>query len=260
MSKTIILIHGAWMTHSCWESFAHFLKKGGYRVLAPAWPYKEKPISEQRKNPDPRLGTLGIKEIVDHYAKIIEKEKEPPILIGHSFGGLFVQMLLDRGLGAAGIAIDPAPPKGIFSFYPSVIWSLRLPLLTPLAWRKVLHWPFKHFQYAFVNTMPLEAQRIAYDNFTVPESGRIFWQEALSPLINVARVNFKNNQRAPLLIIAGSKDHIVPAIINRSNFKKYRNLNAKTSFKEFPGRGHWIIAEPGWEEVAAYSQNWIESL
>ena len=260
MQKTIVLIHGAWMTPTCWEPFISFFEKLGYRVLAPAWPYKETSIEEQRKNPDPRLGTLGIKEIVDHYEKIIREEKEPPLLIGHSFGGLFVQMLLDRGVGSAGIAIDPAPPKGVFSFYPSVLWSLRLPLITPFAWRKTLIWPFNHFQYAFVNTMPLEDQRRAYDTYAVPESGRIFWQAALMPILDAGKVNFKNSSRAPLLIIAGSKDHIVPAVINRSNFRKYKHSGAKTDFKEFSGRGHWIIAEPGWEEVAEYCHTWIQRL
>ncbi|MDO8523000.1 MAG: alpha/beta hydrolase [bacterium] len=259
MQKTIIFIHGAWVTPKCWDRFASFFIEKGYRVIAPSWPFKEKTVEEQQKNPDPGLAHLGIKEIVDYYAEIIKKETGSPILIGHSFGGLFVQMLLDRGLGSAGIAIDPAPPKGVFSLYPSAIWGLRFTLLTPFGWRRALHWPFRHFRYAFVHTLSPQEQLKAYKNYVVPESGRIFWQAALSPLTNTLHVNFKNNTRSPLLIIAGGLDHVVPAAVNRSNYKKYLGSKSRTDFKEFPGRVHWIIAEPGWQEIAEYISNWISS-
>lgn len=256
--KTIILIHGAWVTPACWTPFKEYFESLGYRVLAPAWPGKEGTVREQQKTSNQKLAGLGIGEIVEHYAKIIESEPEPPILIGHSFGGLFVQMLLDRGLGKMGIAIDPAPPKGVFAVYPSAIWSLRYPLLRPWKHSKILRWPFSHFQYAFVNTLTLEEQKKAYHDFVVPETARIFWQAALAPFNNILRVNFKNDTRAPLLIIAGEKDHIVPAVINRGNFKKYSDSRAVTDFKEFSGRTHWIIAQPGFEEVAGYCEEWIK--
>lgn len=260
MAKTIVLIHGAWMTPKCWEPFISFFKAKGYRVIAPAWPHKERSIEAQRAHPDPRLARLGVREIVDHYDAIIRAEAEPPVLIGHSFGGLFIEILLDRGLGRAGIAIDPAPPKGVFALYPSAAWALRLPLRTLFGWRKVLRWPFSHFRYAFVDTLSPEAQRAAYDTYVVPESGRIFWQAALALFNTALRVNFTNNDRAPLLIIAGGRDKIVPAAINRSNYRKYRNSSARTDFKEFPDKVHWIIAEPGWKEVAGYCETWIEDL
>jgi pimeloyl-ACP methyl ester carboxylesterase len=255
--KTIILLHGAWVTPKSWDPFKSYFEAKGYRVLAPAWPGKEHTVEEQQKNPDPSLAKLGLKEIVDYYAKIIEAEPEPPILIGHSFGGLFVEMLLDRGLGKAGIAIDPAPPKGVFALYPTAAWALRLPLTTAFGWKKIIRWPLHHFAYAFTNTLSPEEQEKAYREYVVPESGRIFWQAAFAPFNNVLNVNFQNPNRAPLLIIAGEKDHIVPAAINRANFKKYQASSAKTDFKEFPGRTHWIIAEPGWEEVAKSCENWI---
>jgi pimeloyl-ACP methyl ester carboxylesterase len=127
-------------------------------------------------------------------------------------------------------------------------------------WRKVLRQSFKEFQYAFVNALSEAEQRAAYDRFVVPESGRIFFQSAFALFNDAARVNFKNNRRAPLLMIAGEADHITPAAMNRVNFAKYKNSAVVTEFKEFPGRCHWIIAQPGWEEVAEYIENWLKQL
>src|SRR5258706_5231934 len=121
MTKNIVFVHGAWVTGLCWEKFDGYFESKGYTCSATNWPCKDKPVEALKKNPDPGLAKLGIAEIVDHYDRIIRAMSEPPILIGHSFGGLFVQILLDRGLGSAGVAIDSAPPKGVFPFYPSVV-------------------------------------------------------------------------------------------------------------------------------------------
>ncbi len=260
MNKTIIFIHGAWVTPKCWEKYISFFESKGYNCLAPAWPGKEGSIAEQNTNPSKKLEGLGIAEIVAHYEKIIRALPHPPIIIGHSFGGLFTEILLDKGLGSCGIAIDPAPPKGVFAFYPSVIKALRLTLLTPRAWKKILRWPFTHFSYAFVHTLSPSQQLEAYHDYVVPETGRVFAQSALSMFSNVTKVNFQNSSRAPLLIIAGSEDRIVPAKVNQSNYKKYKTSKAKTDFKEFPGRTHWIIAQEGWEETAEYIENWIQKI
>ena len=256
----IVFVHGAWMTPLCWEKFNGFFTAQGFTCTAPAWPYKDRSIDDQRQSPDPRLAQLGITEIVDHYAAIIKDMNEPPLLIGHSFGGLFVQMLLDRGLGAAGVAIDSAPPKDIFAFYPTVLRA-NTPILTNFGfWNKIIYMSQADFAYAFVNTLPEGDQKTVYDRFVVPETGRIFFQAAASMLNNVLTVNFANDKRAPLLLIAGSADHIVPAVMNRANWQKYQGSGARTDFKEFPGRSHWIIASPGWAEVAGYIGDWVANL
>src|SRR5258706_8870810 len=121
MKPTVVFVHGAWMTPLCWEHIIPLFEAKGYKCLAPAWPYRDRPIDDLRANPDPRLATLTVQVIVDHYAAIIREQETPPILVGHSFGGLFVQMLLDRGLGRCGVALDSAPPKGVFQFYPTVL-------------------------------------------------------------------------------------------------------------------------------------------
>jgi pimeloyl-ACP methyl ester carboxylesterase len=262
MAQTIVFIHGAWVTPLCWEQFAGYFRAKGYNCLTPTWPFKDKPIEELRRNPPPGLAGLGVTEIVDHYERAIKASAEPPILIGHSFGGLFVQMLLDRGLGRAGVAIDPAPPKGVLPLQFSAFKANLGILLTWRGWERIVHQSFQTFQYAFVNRVPFEAQKAAYQRHVVLETGRIFFQAGLALLDrkNAVRVNFRNPNRAPLLLIAGEKDHVVPAAMNRSNYAKYRGSGARTDFKEFPGRCHWIIAQEGWEEVAGYVAEWLQQL
>ncbi len=261
MTKTIVFIHGAWVTPHCWEKFHAYFEGQGYNCLAPAWPHKDRPIEELRRSPAPEFARLGIAEIVDHYDRIIRGLDQPPLLIGHSFGGLFTQMLLDRGLGAAGVAIDSAPPKGVLPFrYGSTFKANFGILATPGGWRKVIYQSFKQFQYAFVNTLPEAEQRAVYDQYVVPETGRIFFQAAFALFNNVTTVNFRNSQRAPLLLIAGAADNNVPAAMNRANYQRYKNSSAVTEFKEFAGRCHWIIAQPGWEEVASYIDGWLNKV
>ena len=253
--KTVVFIHGAWVTPACWDLFAAFFTERGYRALAPAWPRKNRTIAQLRADPSAMAG-LGVTEIVDHYDAIIRKESEPPLLVGHSFGGLFVQMLLDRGLGAAGVAIDSAPPRGVLATQPSV-FNANLPVLLQWgAWKGVVRMTYPQFRYAFANTLTEVDARAAYEAHVIPETGRIFFQAALgSPAV---KVNFANTTRKPLLLIAGERDHVVAAGLNRSNFRKYARSSARTDFKEFPGRAHWIIAQDGWEEVAEYSARWLE--
>ncbi len=261
MTKTIVFVHGAWVTPKCWDNFKSYFESQGYNCILPAWPHKDGSVEQQQQSPDPGLKGLGIKQIVDNYDQIIRALPEPPILIGHSFGGLFVQMLLDRGLGAAGVAIDPAPPKGVNPFlFPTTIRSNLWILLTLGGWNKILHMSQANFNYSFVNNMPTDAQKRAYDNYVVPETGRIFFESALAMVNNVTKVNFANSQRAPLLITASSQDQNVPAGLNKANFRKYEQSSAITAFREFPGRSHWVIAQDGWQEVAEYINAWLGGL
>ncbi len=258
MGRTIVFIHGAWVTPLSWEAMSGWFAKQGYTCLTPAWPGKERPVEDIRRDPSALAG-LGIREIVDHYDAIIRALDEPPILIGHSFGGLWVQILLDRGLGAAGVAIDPAPPRGVLAYEPSAYRALASVLLTWRGWRKAVRWTVDHFRYAFVHTLPPGEQQAAYDRYVTPETGRIFFQAALAPFArnSPARVDFRNAGRAPLLMIAGADDHIVPAAIVRRNYRRYAQSGAVTDFTEFPGRVHWIIAQRGWQEVAEHIAEWL---
>jgi pimeloyl-ACP methyl ester carboxylesterase len=261
MAPTIVFTHGAWVTPACWDRMLPWFEARGYRCLAPAWPGKDRSVEAIRADPSPLRG-LGIGEIVDHYAGIIRGLDEPPILIGHSYGGLFTQLLLDRGLGAAGIAIDSAPPRGIWAYEPTALRSLFGALTRYLLGSKIVRWSFGSFRYAFVHTLSLEEAREAYDRYVIPETGRVFFQSAFA-LLNPrspARLDFRRAGRAPLLLIAGARDRIVPAVINRRNHRAYARSASRTDFREFPDRTHWIIAQDGWEEVAAHVAAWLEDL
>jgi pimeloyl-ACP methyl ester carboxylesterase len=254
MAKSVVFVHGAWVTPACWDRFKGRFESRGYTCLAPAWPHDDRPVEELRSSPAPELARVGVGEIVEHYAKVVAGLDEPPLLVGHSFGGLFVQMLLDRGLGVGGAAIDPAPPRGVlpgpnafrFSFPAIATWR---------GWRKVLTIPPKRFSWGFVHTLSEPEQREVYQRHVVPTPGRIFFQAALG---SGTKVNFRNGTRAPLLITAGELDHAVDPGMNRSNVRRYRVSSALTDFKEFPGRTHWLIAGPGWEEVADFVIDWAE--
>lgn len=258
MSKTILFIHGAWLTANSWDTFRTYFEDRGYNTLAPAWPYKDAPVQTLRAHPPAALARLGADEILEHYTRIIQEQPEPPILIGHSFGGLFVQILLDRGLGQVGVAIDPAAPRGIMP--PPVALKAASGVFSTWGfWKKIRRMTFKQFQFGFVNTLPLNVQQAAYDAYVVPESGRLFFQAinaALDPHSPLT-VNFRNSTRAPLLMTAGTKDHTVPLSQVLANYHKYRHSNARTDLLTFQNRTHWLIKQDGWEEVAGKIDAWL---
>jgi pimeloyl-ACP methyl ester carboxylesterase len=258
-TNTIVLIHGAWMTPRSWDPFRGFYEQRGYRVLTPPWPRIEGEVEEIRRDPSEMAG-LGISEIVDGYEQVIRLLDEPPIIMGHSFGGLFVQMLLDRGLGAAGVAIDAAAPKGVLRLPFSQIKALSPVLLNPANVRRAVPLDFEQFRYAFANTMTDREAREAFELNAIPAPGRIVFQAGLANFNPRAasKVDYRNNRRAPLLLIAGSEDHIVPASVNQSTLRKYRHSSATTDFAEFSGRSHLIVAQMGWEEVAEHALSWAQ--
>lgn len=251
-TKTVLFVHGNFVNHRCWDRWVNRYEAQGYTCIAVPYPGRDKSVEALRKaHPDPKVSQLGLDEVLDHHVRIINKLEESPIIIGHSFGGLITQLLVNRGLGAAAVAIDSVPPQGVLSFSGSFIRS-TMPILNPLT-RSPYLMPFKHFQYTFVNGMALADQKRAYEETVVPESLRL----ARGGLSSKAHVDFKK-AHAPLLMIGGEIDHIMPASLNKINFKKYRASSSVTEFKEFPGRSHYsVIAGKGWEEVADYALNWV---
>lgn len=256
-SQTIVFIHGAHVTGRCWGKFSGFFEARGYKCVAPNWPHDDGAVAELRANPAPGLRQLGIAEIVAHYAAIIQKLPTPPIIIGHSFGGLFAQMLLDRGLGAAGVAINPAPPKGVFPT-PAAVQANMGPLLAHLSGKGMVLMTEKDFGQYFANGIPAADRAQAYQTHIIPTPTRIFIQSATAPFHNDSALDYKKATRAPLLITAGGNDKQVPAGMNRTNYNLYKSSpQARVDFKEFAQRSHTLIMEPGWEEVAGYIADWL---
>ncbi len=254
---TIVLIHGLWMTPLSWERWVERYSQRGYTVLAPAWPGMDGDIDELRRDPS-AIEHLGVEEIVDHYDGIIRGLDDPPIIMGHSFGGAFTQILLDRGLGAAGVAIDSAPVKGILALPFSTLKSSFPALKNPAnSHRSVMLTPGE-FHYAFTNTLSEEESLAVYERYAVPGPGRVLFQAGLANFNPHAatRVHFRNDERAPLLIIAGGADHVSPDAVNRATAKLQSKSAAITEYKEFPGRSHYTLGQEGWEEVADYALDW----
>jgi pimeloyl-ACP methyl ester carboxylesterase len=257
MSETIILIHGLWMTPLSWEHWVARYTDRGHRVLAPAWPGMEGDIDELRRDPSP-IARLRIAEIVAHYDRIIRELESPPIVMGHSFGGAFTQVLVDRGLGAAGVAIDSASARGVWRLPLSTIKAAWPVARNPANARRAVALTPKQFHFAFTNTLTEEESLRVYERYHVPAAGRVLFEGALANLNprSALRVDFANNDRAPLMFIAGGEDHVVPASLTRAAAKRYRKSKAITDYREFPGRSHYTLGQDGWEGVADYALDW----
>jgi alpha-beta hydrolase superfamily lysophospholipase len=257
----LMLIHGAWLSSRSWENFADYFAKRGFDVSAPEWPRKQGDVEELRAEADELKG-LGIKEIVDHYEEQIRALDQPPVLIGHSFGGLIVELLLDRGLGRAGVALSPAPSKGILVLPFSSLKAAAPALAHPSKWHGIVTLTLEEFTYGFVNTFAPEKAAAAYERYAVPETGQIFYEAGFANfhLNPPTEVHFKNAERAPLLIVGAEKDNTVPASLARKQYEKYERSPAQTEYLEFEGRPHLLMAAEGWDEVAAAIDSWLDGV
>ncbi|MBP0904303.1 alpha/beta fold hydrolase [Mariniflexile gromovii] len=256
-SKTIVFITGAFVTHHGWSNWQSFFEKHGFTCFAPPWKYKDANPEVLRKldpyNND--IKDLRLAELHDYFEDYILALPEKPIIIGHSTGGLIVQVLLQKGLAEAGIAIHSVPPIGVLSFKWSFLKSLWGPLGLFSTVDKTFLMSVKQWQYSFTNGLLYDEQLKAYDQNVVPESKRLI-RDCLS---SAAKVDFKS-PHAPLLFIAGSTDHIMPASLNYSNYKKYKHTGSVTDFKEFEGKNHYVLGLPSWKDEAEYTLDWIHKL
>ncbi len=252
MTKTIMLIHGAWLNSRSWEGFKARYEAKGFTVVAPDWPYDDRSPEELRRAPDPRLAKSGQVAIIDHYAAEIAKLPETPILIGHSAGGVFVQHLLDRGLGAVGVAINPAPTPGV-PLGPHAIVSALPVFSDPFSPWKLKSMSRGFFRNRFAQTAARDDADALYDRYIVPTAGRVYWDGITGA---VKPIRWDNPNRAPLLLIGGELDLIADASMTRAIYNKQKRAPSKTELKIFEGRSHWTGIDPGWEAVADDALDW----
>ena len=256
----MVLVHGAWLSSRSWENYSNYFSKRGFEVFAPEWPRKHGDVTEMRESADELVG-LGVTEIVDHYADFV-RTLDDPVLIGHSYGGLFVELLLDRGLGRAGVAMSPAPPKGILKLPFSTLKAGAPALAHPSKRHGVVTLTLEEFTYGFVNTFSPEKAADAYERYAVPETGQIFYEAGFANfhLHPPTEVHFKSGERAPLLIVGAGDDNTVPASLAKSQFKRYEHSAASTDYIEFAGRPHLHMAADDWEEVAVAIDSWFDGV
>jgi pimeloyl-ACP methyl ester carboxylesterase len=254
---TIVLIHGFWVTPRSWEKWIDHYQRKGFRVLAPAYPGFEVEVEALNADPSP-VEALTVPAVVEHLESVVGELESPPILIGHSAGGTFVQLLLDHGFGAVGVAINSAPTEGVRAVPLSQIKSTFPVLKNPANRHRAVPLTHEQWHYAFTNTFSEEDSRALYERYAVPASGGILWGIVLAnlqPGRQDAWVDYRNDNRAPLLFISGGEDHLMPPAVQRSNAKHYKS-NTITEVKEYPGYAHLLPAQDGWEEIADYALSW----
>jgi non-heme chloroperoxidase len=257
-SVPVVFIHGLWLHADSWSDWVKVFGDAGYAPVAPGWPDEPDTVEEARAHPD-RVAGRGIDDVVEHYAKIIGGLGVPPVVIGHSFGGLIAQRLLGQGLAAAAVAIDAAPIKGVFTVPLSALRVASIALRNPANRTRAVPLTPEQFRYGFGNALSAEESAELHQRWTIPSPGRPLFEAAtanLSPR-SPAKIDTGNQTRGPLLLIAGGRDHTVPAAITRSTRKLYGRSAAVTDYTELADRGHSLTVDSGWRGVADTALTWL---
>jgi alpha-beta hydrolase superfamily lysophospholipase len=252
---TIVLINGLWMTALCWEHWVKHYSNKGYCIVARSWPGMEGGIEQLRRDRG-SFASLGLKDVVDHYEQIIRDLETPPIIIGYGIGGLVTQILLDRGWGAAGVAIASAPVRGIARLPLSMLKLAFSVLGNSFNSRETISLTPKQFHRAFTNSRTETESLDAFKRYVVPAPYRVLVQTAFANFtsLTAASVNVRNDTRAPLLLIAGGKDRVVPSSLVKATFDLYRESKAETDYKEYPEQTHFTLLQE--TKVADYVLGW----
>ncbi|MEV6824029.1 alpha/beta fold hydrolase [Amycolatopsis sp. NPDC051102] len=254
----VVFIHGLWLHATSWNPWIEHFRAAGYAPVAPGWPHEPETVELARANPG-AVADVGIDDATGHYASIIAGLESPPVLIGHSFGGLITEKLLGQGIGLAGVAIDPAQIKGVL---PLPLAQLRagLPALgNPANLHRSVSLTEKEFRFGFGNALSEEESAGLHRRWTIPSPARPLFQAAAANFVlhSQAQVDTGREDRGPLLLISGTADHTVPDVVTRSTFKQYRDSTAVTELKQFEGRGHSLTIDHGWREVADAVLGWL---
>ena len=249
--QPVVFVHGLWLLPSSWDRWAKVFEDAGYTTLAPGWP--DDPETVEQANADPEVfAKKSVGDVADHFEDVIRKLDKTPAVIGHSFGGLLAQILAGRGVSAATVAVDPAPFRGVLPLPISALKSASPVLSNPLNRHRAVPLTYEQFRYAFTNAVDEAEAKQLYETYAVPAAGEPVFQAAaanLNPWTD-AKVNSKNPDRGPLLIVSGEKDHVVPPSISNASFKKQKRNKGVTELQEIAGRGHSLTIDHGWNDVA----------
>jgi pimeloyl-ACP methyl ester carboxylesterase len=257
----VVFIHGLWLHGASWGPWLELFRDAGYEPVAPGWPGEQPTVEETRAQPD-LVANLSIDDVTAHYAEIIGSLDAKPVIIGHSFGGLFAEKLLGQGLGVAAVAIDPAQIKGVLPLPVAQLRSALPALGNPANLHKAVSLTAKQFRYGFGNELTEEESDSLFEQWAIPGPARVVFQAAAAnfALHSQAKVNTGNETRGPLLLTSGKQDHTVPLVTTRSTLKQYRDSMAVTELKEFEGRGHSLTIDNGWRDVADAALEWLQPI
>ena len=257
--QPVVFVHGLWLLPSSWDRWARAFERAGYTALTPGWPDDPETVEEAREHPEVFAGkTVG--QVADHFQEIIEQLAIKPAVIGHSFGGLLTQILAGRGLSAASVAISPAPFRGVLPLPISALRSARPVLGNPANRNRAVPLTYEQFRYAFANAVSEEEARELYSTFAVPASGIPLFQAATANLNpwTEAKVDTKNPDRGPLLIVAGGEEHVVPWSIANASYKRQQANRGVTEITRVEGRGHALIVDGGWRDVCDVALGFVQ--
>lgn len=259
VTTPILFIHGLWLHASSWNPWIQLFRDAGYDPQAPGWPGDGDTVEASRADPD-AIGDHGIDDVVAHFAAVIERLPAPPILIGHSFGGMIAQKLLGQDLAAAAIAIDAAQIKGVLPVPLSALRATLPVFKNPANRHRAVSLTAEQFRFAFANAVSAEESDQLFERWTIPAPGKPLFEAALANFDphSPAKVATDNQTRGPLLLIASGKDHTVPESVTRATLKQYRHSEAVTDIVTFPDRAHSLTVDSGWREVADTCLGWLK--
>jgi pimeloyl-ACP methyl ester carboxylesterase len=255
----VVFIHGLWLHSSAWQPWVELFAAEGYQPVAPPWPGEAPSVAACRADPD-ALADRGIEEVTEHFAQVVDALPRPPVLVGHSFGGMIAEKLLGQGRGAAAVAIDAAQIKGVL---PLPLSSLRatLPVFrNPANKHRAVSLTAEQFRYGFGNAVTPEESDALFEQWAIPAPGRPLFEAAAANFSphSPAAVDTGNETRGPLLLVMGGQDHTVPEAITTATLKQYRHSAAVTDLVEFADRGHSLTIDGGWREVAGSCLTWLD--
>ncbi|MCP3143945.1 alpha/beta hydrolase [Pyxidicoccus xibeiensis] len=254
----VVFIHGLWLHSDSWKPWVELFRAAGYEAFNPGWPGDASTVEETRQHPE-RVANLSVADITEHHVRFVRELGTKPILIGHSFGGLIAQKLLGMGLASAAVAIDPAQFRGVLPL-PFIQLKTVFPVLgNPANYKRAVSQTPEQFHEGFANAVPEEESNALHAKYTIPTPARPLFEAAFANLNwkTAARVDTRNPDRGPLLIIGGGRDATVPESVSRAEYRRYRKAPTVTDYKVFSDRGHSLVIDHGWREIAETALEWL---
>jgi pimeloyl-ACP methyl ester carboxylesterase len=247
----VVFVHGLWLLPSSWDRWAAMFEEAGFVAVAPHWPDDPETVADGNANPEV-FAHKGIGDIADHVSEVIAGLDKQPVVIGHSFGGLLTQILAGRGLASVSVAIDPAPFRGVLPLPISALRSSAPVLKNPANRNRAVPLTFEQFRFGFANAVEEVEARELYETYAVPGSGEPVFQAAFANLNpwTEDKVDTKNPDRGPLLIISGEKDNTVPWAVANASYKRQSRNESVTEIVKINGRGHALVIDSRWRDVA----------